>query len=773
MNKYEVLGVVGEGAYGIVLKCRNKENGETVAIKKFKESEDDEENVRKTTLREVKILRMLRHPNIVSLKEAFRRKGKLYLVFEFVAKNLLEVLETNPNGVGPDSMQRYMLQLCQAIDCCHSQNVIHRDIKPENLLINTREKQLKLCDFGFARTFAANAGDLSDYVATRWYRAPELLLGSTTYETSVDIFAMGCIMGELADGQPLFPGESEIDQLYIIQRMLGPLTPEQDELFLRNPRFVGLKFPDMSRPETLQKKYVGKLSKRSLNFLKSLLQMEPGDRFNSRECLDHPYFEDIRLEYAASSGGGSRAPSATKSSRVGSAASGGGGTELYTPADWQIPVIHSRQGARPRSPPSGAGEPPGPMPDAYAQPNPPSLLPPDRLGRFNKHSRHMLPASSAATPPLATDFVAGGRAEEKDDGFGGGTDDAQHGRGRGRDFGHGEEKQDGGLSKWGAPEVRRPQKQKRRDKAGRHMARERTPRHDENAGSANGAAPPKRAGAPPSRGSLAAAGLGDKRTGAGPPPGRGGGDDDGGGASKPKSRAGRDRGDRGQAHAGGVHLNPVAAPPGGDLPFGDDFDDPFDSSKGDGDGGGRGLGALAAPKASAPAGDPYGPGPQPARNGKAGQPLAAPPIGGRRKKGRAAARPTTAAAARRPRERDLQRERERRREKEIRELREFSSKLPLKLQQKLQNSDDGFYGDGAGAFHREQHSSHGQGPPGVGGGGTGGFRNELRSSHGFRHGTPGSEHERDWVESQGNARGERILLEQVQRPMDSDFSAFR
>ncbi|KAH8057086.1 cyclin-dependent protein serine/threonine kinase [Aureococcus anophagefferens] len=604
MNKYEVLGVVGEGAYGIVLKCRNKENGETVAIKKFKESEDDEENVRKTTLREVKILRMLRHPNIVSLKEAFRRKGKLYLVFEFVAKNLLEVLETNPNGVGPDSMQRYMLQLCQAIDCCHSQN---------------------------------------------------LLLGSTTYETSVDIFAMGCIMGELADGQPLFPGESEIDQLYIIQRMLGPLTPEQDELFLRNPRFVGLKFPDMSRPETLQKKYVGKLSKRSLNFLKSLLQMEPGDRFNSRECLDHPYFEDIRLEYAASSGGGSRA--AAKSSRSGA----------------RRPAAAARSSTRPRTgrsrdplAPGRAAEPAvgrrrAPCP-AHAQPNPPSLLPPDRLGRFNKHSRHMLPASSAATPPLATDFVAGGRAEEKDDGFGGGTDDAQHGRGRGRDFGHGEEKQDGGLSKWGAPEVRRPQKQKRRDKAGRHMARERTPRHDENAGSANGAAPPKRAGAPPSRGSLAAAGLGDKRTGAGPPPGRGGGDDDGGGA------------------------------------------------------GGRGA---------------------------------------------------------RQRERDLQRERERRREKEIRELREFSSKLPLKLQQKLQNSDDGFYGDGAGAFHREQHSSHGQGPPGVGGGGTGGFRNELRSSHGFRHGTPGSEHERDWVESQGNARGERILLEQVQRPMDSDFSAFR
>ena len=150
MNKYEVLGIVGEGVYGIVLKWRNKETGEIVAIKKFKESDDDE-TTRKTTIREVKILRLLRHENIVSLIEAFRRKGKLYLVFEYVDKNLLEVLEERENGLNPDLVRRYMYQLVKAVDIAHSHGIIHRDIKPENLLIS-KTHALKLCDFGFSRT---------------------------------------------------------------------------------------------------------------------------------------------------------------------------------------------------------------------------------------------------------------------------------------------------------------------------------------------------------------------------------------------------------------------------------------------------------------------------------------------------------------------------------------------------------------------------------------------------------------------------------------------
>lgn len=293
MIKYDVLGVVGEGAYGVVLKCKNKDTHEVVAIKKFKESEEDEA-VRKTTLREVKILRMMRHENIVQLKEAFRRKSKLYLVFEFVEKSMLDILEAHPHGVDSETVRVLTCQLLRAIEHCHRHDVIHRDIKPENLLIDPKDSALRLCDFGFARTMNSDA-PLTDYVATRWYRAPELLLCSTRYGKDVDLWAVGCIMGELTDGQPLFAGESEVDQLFVIQKVLGPLTPEHMEMFLRNPRFLGIQFPDVNRPETLEKRYVRRMSKMQMQLLKGVLAMEPKKRLPARDTLRMPWFDGLRL----------------------------------------------------------------------------------------------------------------------------------------------------------------------------------------------------------------------------------------------------------------------------------------------------------------------------------------------------------------------------------------------------------------------------------------------------------------------------------------------
>lgn len=302
MNKYEILGTVGEGAYGVVLKCRNKINNEIVAIKKFKESEEDE-SVRKTTIREVKILKMLRHPNIVSLKEAFRRKGKLNLVFEYVEKNLLEVLEERPRGLDVDIVRRFVYQLCKSIDFCHQNGIIHRDIKPENLLINP-DHSLRLCDFGFSRTVqqghSLSNESLTSYVATRWYRAPELLVGTNRYTTAVDLWAIGCIMGELFSGEALFPGDSEIDQLHIIQEIIGPLIPEHLQLFVNNPRFQGYSFPRGVKPETLRKKYHGIAPKMGIRFMHDIMQMNPRKRMTAAECLQHPYFEGLATEYNTS-----------------------------------------------------------------------------------------------------------------------------------------------------------------------------------------------------------------------------------------------------------------------------------------------------------------------------------------------------------------------------------------------------------------------------------------------------------------------------------------
>lgn len=186
--------------------------------------------VKKTASREVKLLRLLKQENIVNLIEAFRRKGinrslstlilagKLYLVFEYVEQNLLEVINRQPSGLDPKLVCLYTFQLLKAVTYCHSYNIIHRDIKPENLLISG-EQTLKLCDFGFARILPQphqqrdSQGALTEYVATRWYRSPELLLGTLQYGKPADLWAVGCIIAEISTGQPVFPGESEIDQV--------------------------------------------------------------------------------------------------------------------------------------------------------------------------------------------------------------------------------------------------------------------------------------------------------------------------------------------------------------------------------------------------------------------------------------------------------------------------------------------------------------------------------------------------------------------------------
>uniref|UniRef100_A0A8C2Q1T9 Cyclin dependent kinase like 5 n=1 Tax=Cyprinus carpio TaxID=7962 RepID=A0A8C2Q1T9_CYPCA len=254
----------------------------------------ENEEVKETTLRELKMLRSLKQENIVELKEAFRQRGKLYLVFEYVEKNMLELLEDMPNGAPQEKVRIYIYQLIKAIHWCHKNNIVHRDIKPENLLISS-DDMLKLCDFGFARDLSESTDvNYTEYVATRWYRSPELLLGAP-YGKAVDMWSVGCILGELSDGQPLFPGESEIDQLFTIQKVLGPLPPEQMKLFYNNPRFHGLRFPSVSHPQTLERHYLGIISPVLLDLMKNLLLLNPNERYLTEQSLNHHAFQTQRL----------------------------------------------------------------------------------------------------------------------------------------------------------------------------------------------------------------------------------------------------------------------------------------------------------------------------------------------------------------------------------------------------------------------------------------------------------------------------------------------
>ena len=293
-KKYSFLEIIGEGAYGIVYKCLNIETNKLVAIKKFKETNDVV--VQKTIQRELEMIRQLKHPNIVDFIEAFQHKGNLYIVFDYVEQNLLQLLEKTPNGLQTSVIKYIIYQLCKGINYLHkNNNIIHRDIKPENLLVDLNNN-LKLCDFGFARKFELNSDNnnisvMTDYVATRWYRAPELLLSEGIYGPAVDYWAIGCIMGELIDGNPLFPGENDIDQINCIVKVLGNLPEFEIEMLRKNKIFNEKELLYIKEPETLEKRYKGKIEEEAIDFLKGLLNMDPDLRLNGETVFKHKYFE--------------------------------------------------------------------------------------------------------------------------------------------------------------------------------------------------------------------------------------------------------------------------------------------------------------------------------------------------------------------------------------------------------------------------------------------------------------------------------------------------
>lgn len=296
MNNYEIQGFLGEGAYGIVLKAISKKTREVVAIKKFKDKDTENPAIKKVIVRELRALRGLKHPHIVELREAFKQSERLFLVFEFCEQSLLDLQNKSPdNRLSLATIQTITKEVLMALEHMHSRQMIHRDVKPENILI-TSDGRAKLCDFGFARTVKKEPEALTDYVATRWYRAPELLL-SPRYDSAVDLWALGCVLGEMVDGDPLFPGENFHDQLRCIHRALGAFPPNYRALCFQHPEFSALDFtsyfetPKNHDPNFLKHRYLPKCNSPALvDLIEKLLCLDFRGRITAKEALDHHFF---------------------------------------------------------------------------------------------------------------------------------------------------------------------------------------------------------------------------------------------------------------------------------------------------------------------------------------------------------------------------------------------------------------------------------------------------------------------------------------------------
>lgn len=287
MERYERLGKIGEGTYGVVYKAREIQTGIVTALKKIRLEQEDE-GVPSTAIREISILKELNHPNIVHFKDVIHGDKKLYLVFEFLDQDLKRYMDS-VKILRPALIKSYLYQLVNGVAFCHMRRVLHRDLKPQNLLIDKTGK-LKLADFGLARAFGIPVRHYTHEVVTLWYRAPEILLGARKYSTPVDMWSIGCIFAEMVMKSPLFAGDSEIDQLFKIFQTLGTPTNQMwngvTELPEYNPAF-----PKWHRRHIGDT--VSSLDPVGMDLLSQLLVYDPDRRISASDALRHPYFNDI------------------------------------------------------------------------------------------------------------------------------------------------------------------------------------------------------------------------------------------------------------------------------------------------------------------------------------------------------------------------------------------------------------------------------------------------------------------------------------------------
>ncbi|ONK79209.1 uncharacterized protein A4U43_C01F4030 [Asparagus officinalis] len=297
-SRYQIHEVVGKGSYGVVGAAVDTHNGEKVAIKKIN---DVFEHVSDATriLREIKLLRLLRHPDIVEIRHIMlppsRREFKdIYVVFELMESDLHHVIKAN-DDLTPEHHQFFLYQLLRAMKYIHTANVFHRDLKPKNILANA-DCKLKVCDFGLARVSfddAPSAIFWTDYVATRWYRAPELC-GSffSKYTPAIDIWSIGCIFAEMLSGKPLFPGKNVVHQLDLMTDLLGTPPPETISR-IRNEKAKRYLNGMRKKPPIPFSQKFPDADPLALHLLERLLAFDPKDRPSAEEALGHPYFKGL------------------------------------------------------------------------------------------------------------------------------------------------------------------------------------------------------------------------------------------------------------------------------------------------------------------------------------------------------------------------------------------------------------------------------------------------------------------------------------------------
>uniref|UniRef100_A0A0E0J4T7 Protein kinase domain-containing protein n=3 Tax=Oryza TaxID=4527 RepID=A0A0E0J4T7_ORYNI len=293
MEQYEKEEKIGEGTYGVVYKARDKVTNETIALKKIRLEQEDE-GVPSTAIREISLLKEMHHRNIVRLHDVIHSEKRIGLVFEYLDLDLKKFMDSCPEfAKNPTLIKSYLYQILRGVAYCHSHRVLHRDLKPQNLLIDRRTNTLKLADFGLARAFGIPVRTFTHEVVTLWYRAPEILLGSRQYSTPVDMWSVGCIFAEMVNQKPLFPGDSEIDELFKIFRVLGTPNEQSWPGVSSLPDYKSA-FPKWQAQALAT--IVPTLDPAGLDLLSKMLRYEPNKRITARQALEHEYFKDLEME---------------------------------------------------------------------------------------------------------------------------------------------------------------------------------------------------------------------------------------------------------------------------------------------------------------------------------------------------------------------------------------------------------------------------------------------------------------------------------------------